>query len=51
MPFRISRASNPSIQSEIFLIWISLQMDYDLDVAKDTSLERIIKEVQSTVAA
>jgi addiction module HigA family antidote len=31
--------------------WLGLQMDYDLDVAKDTSLEKIIKEVQSTVAA
>ena len=31
--------------------WLGLQMDYDLDVAKDTSLEKIIKEVQSMVAA
>jgi len=31
--------------------WLGLQMDYDLDVAKDTSLEKIIKEVQGTVAA
>jgi len=29
--------------------WLGLQMDYDLDVAKDTSLEKIIKEVQGTL--
>ncbi len=31
--------------------WLGLQMDYDLDVAKDKSLEKIKKEVQSMVAA
>lgn len=27
--------------------WLGLQMDYDLDVAQDTSLEKIKKEVQN----
>ena len=31
--------------------WLGLQMDYDLDVVKDNSLEKIKKEVQSMVAA
>jgi addiction module HigA family antidote len=31
--------------------WLGLQMDYDLDVAKDNSLEKIKKEVQRMVAA
>ena len=31
--------------------WLGLQMDYDLDVVKDNSLEKIKREVQSMVAA
>jgi addiction module HigA family antidote len=31
--------------------WLGLQMDYDLDVAQDTSLDKIKKEVQNTAAA
>jgi addiction module HigA family antidote len=31
--------------------WLGLQMDYDLDVAQDTSLEKIKKEVQNMAAA
>ena len=31
--------------------WLGLQMDYDLDVVRDNSLEKIKKEVQSMVAA
>jgi addiction module HigA family antidote len=31
--------------------WLGLQMDYDLDVAKDTSLNKIKKEVHKMVAA
>ena len=27
--------------------WLGLQMDYDLDVAQDTSLDKIKKEVQN----
>ena len=31
--------------------WLGLQMDYDLDVAQDTSLDKIKKEVQNMAAA
>jgi len=31
--------------------WLGLQMDYDLDVAQDTSLEKIKKEVQNMATA
>jgi antitoxin HigA-1 len=31
--------------------WLGLQMDYDLDVAQDTSLDKIKKEVQKMAAA
>ena len=31
--------------------WLGLQMDYDLDVAEDTSLDKIKKEVQNFAAA
>lgn len=31
--------------------WLGLQMDYDLDVAQDTSLDTIKKEVQNMAAA
>jgi len=31
--------------------WLGLQMDYDLDVAQDTSLDRIKKEVQNMAVA
>ncbi|MBT8373618.1 MAG: HigA family addiction module antidote protein [Deltaproteobacteria bacterium] len=31
--------------------WLGLQMDYDLDVAQDTSLDKIKKEVQNIAAA
>jgi len=31
--------------------WLGLQMDYDLDVARDTSLDKIKKEVQNMAAA
>ena len=31
--------------------WLGLQMDYDLDVAKDTSLDKIKKEVRNLAAA
>ena len=30
--------------------WLGLQMDYDLDVAQDTSLDKIKKEVQNMAA-
>jgi addiction module HigA family antidote len=31
--------------------WLGLQMDYDLDVAQETSLDKIKKEVQNMAAA
>lgn len=31
--------------------WLGLQMDYDLDVAQDTSLDKIKMEVQNIAAA
>lgn len=31
--------------------WLGLQMDYDLDLAQDTSLDKIKKEVQNMAAA
>ena len=31
--------------------WLGLQMDYDLDLAQDTSLDKIKKEVQNVAAA
>ena len=31
--------------------WLGLQMDYDLDVAQDTSLDKIKKEVQNMAVA
>jgi len=31
--------------------WLGLQMDYDLDVATDSSLEKIEKEVRNMAAA
>ena len=31
--------------------WLGLQMDYELDVAQDTSLDKIKKEVQNMAAA
>ena len=31
--------------------WLGLQMDYDLDVAQDTSLAKIKKQVQTMAAA
>ena len=31
--------------------WLGLQMDYDLDLAQDTSLDKIKKEVQNIAAA
>ena len=31
--------------------WLGLQMDFDLDVAQDTSLDKIKKEVQNIAAA
>ena len=31
--------------------WLGLQMDYDLDVAQDTSLDKIKKEIQNMAGA